>query len=148
MHAHTHAHTHTHTHTRTHTHTHTHTHTPSTPQCVSGDAPHKDAAISCLDLLLRWVTLRFFDTNTTVNLKCLEFLAAAFQMLVHNEGYRMSDYEAGAFLPYLVQKVCRSVFHAELYPRTQAVRGWGERRMYDLGTRVHMYLKPRSARLA
>ena len=110
-----------------HCHTHTHTHIPL--QCVSGDSPHKEAVISCLDLLLRWVTLRFFDTNTTVNLKCLEFLAATFQMLVQHDNYRMSDYEAGAFLPYLVQKVCRFVFHPELlasypgslYPHTQAL---------------------------
>jgi hypothetical protein len=52
------------------------------------------------------VTLRFFDTNTTVNLKCLEFLKALFQMLVL-DNYRMSEYEANAFLPYLVNKVGR-----------------------------------------
>ena len=28
-----------------------------------------------------------------------------FQMLVQDESYRMSDYEANAFMPYLVQKV-------------------------------------------
>ena len=77
----------------------------SKPQCVSGDAPYKDAAIGCLDLLLRWVTLRFFETNTTINLKCLEFLNNLFRMLVQDGEYRMSDYEANAFLPYLVQKV-------------------------------------------
>ena len=74
-------------------------------QCVSGDAPHKDAAIGCIDLLLRWVTLRFFETNTTVNLKCLEFLRALFKMLVDDGNFRMSDYEANGFLPHLVTKV-------------------------------------------
>ena len=72
---------------------------------------HKEAVVGCLDLLLRWVTLRFFDTNTTVNLKCLEFLHALFETLVER-GYRMSDYEAGAFLPYLVQKVWYSSVHS------------------------------------
>lgn len=72
---------------------------------MSGDAPLKEATIGCMDLLLRWVTLRFFETNTTVNLKCLEFLQAAFKMLVQDGNYRMSDYEANAFLPYLVNKV-------------------------------------------
>ena len=71
---------------------------------MKGDSPLKEAAIGTLDLLLRWVTLRFFDTNTTVNLKCLEFLKALFQMLVA-DNYRMSDYEGNAFLPYLVNKV-------------------------------------------
>lgn len=73
-------------------------------QCVTGDAPHKDAAVGCLDLLLRWVTLRFFDTNTTVNMKALEFVHAMFDLLVQ-DNYRMSDYEANAFVPYLVQKL-------------------------------------------
>ena len=49
--------------------------------------------------------LRFFETNTTVNLKCLEFLQAAFKMLTRDGNYRMTDYEANAFLPYLVTKV-------------------------------------------
>lgn len=72
---------------------------------MSGDAPPlKDAAIGALDLLLRWVTLRFFDTNTTVNLKCLDLLKVLFNMLV-TDNYRMSEYEANAFLPYLVNKV-------------------------------------------
>ncbi len=72
---------------------------------MSGGDPHKEAAMGCTDLLLRWITLRFFDTNTTVNLKCLEFLSALFKMLLTVDEYRMSDYEANAFLPYLVNKV-------------------------------------------
>ena len=75
----------------------------SLTKVVKMDA-HKDAVIGCLDSLLRWVTLRFFDTNTTVNLKCLELLHVLFGGLVES-GYRMSDYEASSFLPYLVQKV-------------------------------------------
>ena len=35
---------------------------------------YREAIVGSLDLLLRWITLRFFDTNTTVNLECLEFL--------------------------------------------------------------------------
>ena len=61
-------------------------------------------AVSCCDLLLRWVTLKFFDTNTTVNIKCLEFLHILFKQLLSID-YCMSDYECGAFLPYLVIKV-------------------------------------------
>ena len=72
---------------------------------MSGDAPLKEAVIGSMDLLLRWITLRFFETNTTVNLKCLEFLQATFKMLVQDGDYRMTDYEANAFLPYLVNKV-------------------------------------------
>lgn len=74
-------------------------------QCVSGSAPLTEAAVGCTDLLLRWITLRFFDTNTTVNLKCLEFLSALFKLLLTVDNYRMTDYEANAFLPYLINKV-------------------------------------------
>ena len=56
------------------------------------------------DIILRWTTLRFFDTNTSVTLKCLEFLQSLFANLVAAD-YRMSDYEAYAFIPYLVLKV-------------------------------------------
>ena len=78
--------------------------TPFTLQCVTSDAPYKEAVIGSLDLLLRWITLRFFDTNTTVNMKALEFVHATFDLLVR-ENYRMSDHEATAFMPYLVQKL-------------------------------------------
>ena len=37
-------------------------------------------------------------------MKCLEFLHTLFHVLT-SAGYRMSEYEAGAFLPYLVIKV-------------------------------------------
>ena len=41
-------------------------------------------------------------------MKCLEFLHTLFHVLT-TAGYRMSEYEAGAFLPYLVIKVSHSV---------------------------------------
>ena len=63
------------------------------------------------DIILRWTTLRFFDTNTSVMLKCLEFLQSLFANLVTAD-YRMSDYEAYAFIPYLVLKVCMYVHNA------------------------------------
>lgn len=51
---------------------------------------------------------RFCDTNTTVNLKCLEFLSSLFALLIKGR-FRMSDFEAAAFLPFLVIKVCACV---------------------------------------
>ena len=72
-------------------------------QCIS-NPQYLEPTVGCCDLLLRWVTLKFFDTNTTVNIKCLELLHVLFQTLTSVE-YRMNDYEAGAFLPYLVIKV-------------------------------------------
>ncbi|XP_048112966.1 cytoskeleton-associated protein 5 isoform X1 [Alosa alosa] len=67
----------------------------------------RDAVIGCLDLVLKWFTLRFFDTNTTVLMKALEFLKLLFTML-KREDYHLSDYEASSFIPYLILKVGES----------------------------------------
>ncbi|XP_078586786.1 cytoskeleton-associated protein 5-like isoform X6 [Branchiostoma floridae x Branchiostoma japonicum] len=64
----------------------------------------QEETVAQLDLLLKWITLRFFDTNTTVNMKALEYLTILFNTLAENE-YRLLDIEANSFLPYLVIKV-------------------------------------------
>ncbi|KAG7467929.1 hypothetical protein MATL_G00137420 [Megalops atlanticus] len=64
----------------------------------------KDATIGCLDLILKWFTLRFFDTNTSVLMKALEYLKLLFTML-NRENYHLSEYEASSFIPYLILKV-------------------------------------------
>ncbi|XP_029845565.2 cytoskeleton-associated protein 5 [Ixodes scapularis] len=56
-----------------------------------------------LDLVLKWLTLRFFDTNPSVLLRSLDYLQALFGALAE-AGYRMHDLEAASFLPYLVLK--------------------------------------------
>ncbi|RVE72144.1 hypothetical protein OJAV_G00059000 [Oryzias javanicus] len=66
-----------------------------------------EAVIGCLDLILKWFTLRFFDTNTTVLMKALEFLKLLFVML-NNENYHLTEYEANSFIPYLILKVGES----------------------------------------
>ncbi|XP_041131706.1 cytoskeleton-associated protein 5-like isoform X3 [Polyodon spathula] len=67
----------------------------------------KDATISCLDLILKWFTLRFFDTNTSVLMKALEYLKMLFTML-SRENYHLNEHEASSFIPYLVLKVGES----------------------------------------
>ncbi|KAK1159669.1 cytoskeleton-associated protein 5-like isoform X4 [Acipenser oxyrinchus oxyrinchus] len=67
----------------------------------------KDATISCLDLVLKWFTLRFFDTNTSVLMKALEYLKMLFTML-SREDYHLNEYEASSFIPYLILKVGES----------------------------------------
>ncbi|XP_055365710.1 cytoskeleton-associated protein 5 isoform X1 [Betta splendens] len=67
----------------------------------------RDATISCLDLILKWFTLRFFDTNTTVLMKVLEYLKLLFAML-NRENYHLTEYEANSFVPYLILKVGES----------------------------------------
>ena len=66
------------------------------------DAP--DATISNLDLILRWLTLRFFETNPTVILKAIEYMQALFTMLA-SRGYHLLDYEATAFVPYFISRL-------------------------------------------
>uniref|UniRef100_A0A671N3L7 Cytoskeleton-associated protein 5-like n=1 Tax=Sinocyclocheilus anshuiensis TaxID=1608454 RepID=A0A671N3L7_9TELE len=70
-------------------------------------APECEAVISCLDLILKWFTLRFFDTNTSVLMKALEFLKLLFTML-SRKNYQLNDYEASSFIPYLILKVGES----------------------------------------
>uniref|UniRef100_A0A9R1SCY8 Cytoskeleton associated protein 5 n=2 Tax=Cyprinus carpio TaxID=7962 RepID=A0A9R1SCY8_CYPCA len=66
-----------------------------------------EAVIGCLDLILKWFTLRFFDTNTSVLMKALEFLKLLFTML-SRKNYQLNDYEASSFIPYLILKVGES----------------------------------------
>ena len=62
-----------------------------------------------LDLVLKWMTLRFFDTNPSVLLKGLEYLQGVFSMLAQ-ESYHMLDSEASSFIPYLITKVLTFLF--------------------------------------
>uniref|UniRef100_UPI003AB1091D cytoskeleton-associated protein 5-like n=1 Tax=Centroberyx gerrardi TaxID=166262 RepID=UPI003AB1091D len=67
----------------------------------------KDAMLSCLDLILKWFTLRFFDTNTSVLMKALEFLKLLFLSL-SKQDYCLSELEANSFIPYLILKMGES----------------------------------------
>ncbi|CAH1405349.1 unnamed protein product [Nezara viridula] len=65
---------------------------------------NKEALIANLDLILRWMSLRFFDTNPSVLLKGLDYLNSVFSVLKEEE-YSMMDSEASSFFPYLILKV-------------------------------------------
>ncbi|KAL7992320.1 hypothetical protein Chor_016576 [Crotalus horridus] len=67
----------------------------------------KDGVISCLDLILKWITLRFFDTNTSVLMKTLEYLKLLF-IILNQEEYHLTENEATSFIPYLILKVGES----------------------------------------
>uniref|UniRef100_A0A8C9DM52 Cytoskeleton-associated protein 5 n=1 Tax=Prolemur simus TaxID=1328070 RepID=A0A8C9DM52_PROSS len=64
----------------------------------------KEGVIGCLDLILKWLTLRFFDTNTSVLMKALEYLKLLFTLL-REEEYHLTENEASSFIPYLILKV-------------------------------------------
>ncbi len=59
---------------------------------------------SNLDLVLKWITLRFFETNPSVLLKSLAYLQEVFSLLADAD-YHMHETEAVSFVPYLVNKV-------------------------------------------
>ena len=61
--------------------------------------------IGNLDLILKWFTLRFFDTIPSMLNKGLEYLQALFAVLADND-YQLNDPEANSFMPYLMIKVC------------------------------------------
>ena len=63
-----------------------------------------EGLVSNLDLILKWVTLRFFETNPAVLLKALEYLNEVFSALA-DDSYSLHDIEAVSFIPYLVNKV-------------------------------------------
>ncbi|CAH1965388.1 unnamed protein product [Acanthoscelides obtectus] len=74
-------------------------------ESLNDDLPdNSEALIANLDLILKWLTLRFFDTNPSVLLKGLEYLQSVFNMLIDTR-YRMLEYEASSFIPYLVLKI-------------------------------------------
>eukprot|EP00095_Tigriopus_kingsejongensis_P001503 maker-scaffold1086_size63525-snap-gene-0.14 protein:Tk01503 transcript:maker-scaffold1086_size63525-snap-gene-0.14-mRNA-1 annotation:"microtubule associated protein" len=63
-----------------------------------------EALKSNLDLILKWMTLRFFETNPSVLLKGLEYLNKVFALLSETS-YNIHDIEAMSFIPYLINKV-------------------------------------------
>jgi cytoskeleton-associated protein 5 len=64
-----------------------------------------DATLSNLDIILRWLTLRFFETNPTVMLKAIDYMKALFSMLYQVKNYHLHEFEAGAFIPYFIVKL-------------------------------------------
>jgi cytoskeleton-associated protein 5 len=65
---------------------------------------YKAEFVDSLDMVLKWVTLRFFDSNMAVLKKNVEFAQALFTSL-ESQDYHLSDYEANLFIPFLVEKV-------------------------------------------
>lgn len=63
-----------------------------------------DATVSNLDLILRWLSLRFFETNPTVIVKAIEYMKALFNIL-KAKSINLTDYEANSFINYFITKV-------------------------------------------
>ncbi|XP_071809133.1 cytoskeleton-associated protein 5-A-like isoform X2 [Asterias amurensis] len=65
---------------------------------------YKDATMASLDVLLKYLTIRFFDTNTTVIMKTLQYIKAVFTVMA-DEDLSLREHEASSFIPYLILKV-------------------------------------------
>lgn len=66
---------------------------------VDGEA----ATYANLDLILRWMVLRFFETSPAFLARGLEYLLKVFTRMSDGE-QQINECEASAFLPYLVMK--------------------------------------------
>ncbi|XP_011182448.2 protein mini spindles isoform X3 [Zeugodacus cucurbitae] len=74
-------------------------------EALNEDLPNNSKALVCnLDLILKWLSLRFYDTNPSVLLKGLEYLNQVFQTLVEME-YILAENEGSAFIPHLLLKL-------------------------------------------
>lgn len=67
-------------------------------------ADMKQRYVANADLILKYLTIRFFDTNTSMLIKCLDITQNLVAVL-DEEGYHLSEYEAVSFLPFLINKV-------------------------------------------
>ncbi|KAG8185075.1 hypothetical protein JTE90_029692 [Oedothorax gibbosus] len=63
-----------------------------------------EASAANFDLIVKWLALRFFDTNPSVLIKSLEYLQALLHALT-GINYRMLELEASSFVPYLIMKI-------------------------------------------
>ncbi|KMZ03264.1 protein mini spindles isoform X3 [Drosophila simulans] len=72
---------------------------------LSEDLAGNSRALVCnLDLILKWLTLRFYDTNPSVLIKGLEYLVQVFQVLIDEE-YILAENEGSCFVPHLLLKI-------------------------------------------
>lgn len=69
------------------------------------DLPSNTQGQICnLDLILKWLSLRFYDTNPSVLLKGLDYLNFVFQTL-RDTRYTLTDNEGSSFIPHLLTKI-------------------------------------------
>lgn len=59
---------------------------------------------SNLDLILKWISLRFYDTNPSVLIKGLDYLVVVLDTLIEHD-YALTDIEANSFVPHLLTKI-------------------------------------------
>jgi cytoskeleton-associated protein 5 len=80
---------------------------------AAGDV-EKEIIVSNLDLLLKYITLRFLDSNVSILMKCFD-LVERLLAVVDNSNFRLSEYEANAFIPFFINKAgeCKDTLRAK-----------------------------------
>jgi cytoskeleton-associated protein 5 len=71
------------------------------------DEENAQRFISQSDSIFKYLTIRFYDSNTSILLKTLDLLEK-FICLLDSRGYHANEYEAGCFLPSFLTKVSKS----------------------------------------
>lgn len=64
----------------------------------------KHEVVDNLDLILKWLTLKFLNINTLLVLKAIDYMLELFRFL-KSVNYTLLDYEADCILPYLIRKL-------------------------------------------
>lgn len=72
-----------------------------------------DRFLANADVTFKYVSIRLYDTSTTITVKCLDLLESVLSVF-QNSNQRLSDYEAGALLPSLLYKV-RFLLHTSIH---------------------------------
>jgi len=87
------------------------------------DEGNAEATLANSDLILKWIALRFFDTNPSVILKTLDYLIKFFQAFI-NKDQKLSEAEAQSFIPYLIQKAGdpKDVFRSKVHKILETIR--------------------------
>lgn len=80
---------------------------------AAGDV-EKEIIVANLDLLLKYITLRFLDSNVSILMKCFD-LVERLLAVVDNSNFRLSEYEANAFIPFFINKAgeCKDTLRAK-----------------------------------
>jgi cytoskeleton-associated protein 5 len=69
------------------------------------DLPNNTQGLICnLDLVLKWLSLRFYDTNPSVLLKGLDYLNYVFSTL-RESSFVLTECEGSSFIPHLLTKI-------------------------------------------
>ena len=80
-----------------------------------------DSLIDNLDLVLKWTTLRFFESNPTILLQTLGYLSELLSVLA-SQSYSLLEFEANSFIPNLAKKVLLLLQNWRIWERSWLIK--------------------------